>query len=536
MNHTTPSRRDLLRRLAAGATLLTPGYGCARPSPAVVIIDDAAAGRPISPYIYGSNEIGTMDGGEPAAVLDARAGVAARRLGGNLMTSYNWTNNASNAGKDYEHSNGSFLLDALAIPKSEWSQPAAVIDAMLRSTHNMGAASLVTVPIVNYVAADMDGAASPAQAAPSRRFSAVSWAAQAPAQGVDMPQLLSLLRRRHGAPGAGGVFAYALDNEPGLWTTTHPRIVRRQPTIAAFIKRSLAVAAAIKSIDPVAKIFGPCCWGASEMTTFQDAPDWPHYQSYGNFLAAYLDAFRRESERLGVRLLDALDIHWYPFSNAGDLFRTEDPRLASALLAAPRSLSDPHFHEQSWVPDAFSGSDLRLPLLPALRALVDRWYPGVEISIGEFNYGGASLLASGLALADALGRFGDQGVFWATHWGSLAGWLSESYRLYRAKDRTQERFGAQGLPVEAHVSPELAAYAARSPTSNRLHLVVINKSAAPTPLTILFKTNRTRSLTEALGFGAAHPHFGQVQESAQLHNGALSVIVPPLAARRYVLE
>ena len=51
-----------------------------------------------------------MDGGGPSVGFDRAAGVTVRRLGGNLMTAYNWLNNATNAGKDWKHANGAFLL------------------------------------------------------------------------------------------------------------------------------------------------------------------------------------------------------------------------------------------------------------------------------------------------------------------------------------------------------------------------------------------------------------------------------------------
>ena len=93
-----------------------------------MLIDDREPGRPISRFIYGSNEIGTMDGGAPSGDLDRLAGVTARRLGGNLMTTYNWMNNASNAGKDYQNSNGAFLLEALGTPQTGYET--AVVGAV----------------------------------------------------------------------------------------------------------------------------------------------------------------------------------------------------------------------------------------------------------------------------------------------------------------------------------------------------------------------------------------------------------------------
>ena len=48
--------------------------------------------RPISPYVYGIN-----------SQKDDGIGVTVRRMGGNRQTGYNWENNASNAGSDYNH-------------------------------------------------------------------------------------------------------------------------------------------------------------------------------------------------------------------------------------------------------------------------------------------------------------------------------------------------------------------------------------------------------------------------------------------------
>ena len=55
-------------------------------------VDTAKVIRPISPYVYGIN-----------SQKDDNSGVTVRRMGGNRQTGYNWENNASNAGSDYEH-------------------------------------------------------------------------------------------------------------------------------------------------------------------------------------------------------------------------------------------------------------------------------------------------------------------------------------------------------------------------------------------------------------------------------------------------
>lgn len=534
------TRRSVVAGLASVGYGFGAGAGYAQRSPAV-LIDDRQPGNPISRFIYGSNEIGTMDGGAPSGDLDRLAGVTARRLGGNLMTTYNWVNNASNAGKDYQNSNGAFLLEALGIPKEDWNRPGIVVETMHETSLSLGAVSLVTVPIAGYVAADFSGPVAPKETAPSSRFVPIRWSGGTDSNvnrnAVDITQFIARLIARYGDAGSDrGIWGYALDNEPGLWSENHPRIVKTHPTIQSLIERSITAATAIKAIDPKAMVFGPASWGATEMVNFQNAPDFARYRHYGSFLAAYLDAFREASERAGHRLIDVLDVHWYAFSRHGVLYRSNDPQLAPYLLDAPRSLTEASFREESWVSNALPsgpGEGIRLPLLPSLTKLTERWFPGTDLAVTEYNYGGADLLASGLAVADALGRFGSHGVRFASHWGSLTGWLAQAYRLYREPDASNEAFGQLGLPVE-NPAPGLSVYAARSPQSDRLQIIALNKTAKNIAIDVVFRSARKYRLAELIGFDAARSQTVLLDEKADDTEGAVVLTMPPFAARRYV--
>jgi hypothetical protein len=54
--------------------------------------------------------------------------------------------------------------------------------------------------------------------------------------------------------------------------------------------------------------------------------------------------------------------------------------------------------------------------LPAEQALLNEYDPGTKISISEYNYGGPNDIFGAIAEADALGIFGQQGVFSANEW------------------------------------------------------------------------------------------------------------------------
>ena len=291
-------------------------------------------------------------------------------------------------------------------------------------------------------------------------------------------------------------------------------------------------ARAIKAIDPAALVFGPSNWGATEMVDFQNAPDWASHARYGSFLALYLDAFRKASEQDGKRLLDTLDVHWYPFSNRGSLFRTDAESLDSARLDAPRSLDESGFREDSWVARALQrGGEDRpvLPILPSLHRIIARRFPGTKLSVSEFNYGLGKRVPSALALADALGRYATNGVFLAAHWGSLDNLLSESYRLYRTPDVLGGAFAGRSVPVQHQAAAALAAFAADDGVA--LRIVLINRTSREIAADL---DVRRRQFRQAHGFEDGQPTFGKRMEAPDQHEGGVRLVLPPLSARRYL--
>src|SRR5687767_4454768 len=121
-------------------------------------VDVATSNRPISPLIYGTN----------SDVLTAADGVTFRRQGGNRLTGYNWENNASNAGSDWEHSSDSYLGNFTTVGKT-------VTDFHDKSL-TQGTQSLITVQAAGYVAKDKAGTVTEAQVAPSSRWAKVVFA------------------------------------------------------------------------------------------------------------------------------------------------------------------------------------------------------------------------------------------------------------------------------------------------------------------------------------------------------------------------
>lgn len=432
----------------------------------------------ISPYIYGSN-------------FDhvACENLTVRRMGGNRTTGYNWENNFSNAGSDWYHSSDRYMSGYL--PGSQQLIPGKVYYDFHQDNLNAGRDTILTLQMAGYVAADDAQTVAEAQTAPSYRWKEVVYKKPAPFcipagspntsdNYVYMDELVNYLVFAFGnASTSSGVLFYSLDNEPALWGSTHPRIHPNPVGCAELINRSAALSSAVKDVDPYALITGPALYGFTAFLNLQNAPDWDAVKgSYQWFIDYYLAKMKTEGQTAGKRLLDVLDVHWYP--EAQDDNGVRITQFAStntnytARMQAPRTLWDNGYFEKSWIGDWFKSY---LPLLPKLTSSINTHYPETKLAITEYDYGAPNHISGGIAQADVLGVFGKYGVYMSNYWGVNGSYINAAFRLYRNYDGENSTFGDTLVSASLSDKVNSSVYGSMfSGKNNELHLIVLNKN------------------------------------------------------------
>ena len=269
---------------------------------------------------------------------------------------------------------------------------------------------------------------------------------------------------------------YILDNEPMLWNTTHRDVHPEPISYDELLDRTIRYGTAVREADPEAVIAGPALWGwpayfFSAMDAeagFTLAPD-RRGTATSPLLPWWLAQLRDHEKRSGKRLVDVVDVHYYPQANrvAGQSPATD--RATNALrIRLTRSLWDPTYKDESWIDD-------KVMLIPRLQQWIDENNPGLGISIGEWNFGAEMHMSGGLAAAEALGRFGALGVRGAFYWTfppekSPAAW---AFRAYRNFDGAGGRFLDRSVKTESQA--ELASlFASRDEAGERLVAVLLN--------------------------------------------------------------
>lgn len=454
---------------------------CAAAEPKVFFEIDGTRRWPISPYLYGTNQPDWQGRGKHLTLA---------RWGGNRITAYNWETNASNAGSDWQHQNDGWL-DPSDVPGNP-------VRKLVAAARGAGASVIVTVPILGYAAADKAGGGDVGKTPGYLESRFLPSFARKRAGFCDPPDLadgrvfqdefVGWLERAF--PDArrdpARTIFYALDNEPDLWASTHARIHPKKTRYDEIVRLNIEYARAIKAVAPRALVFGPVSYGWHGFTTLQDAPD----GGGRDFLDCYLHAMRCAEEQCGMRLLDVLDLHWYPEARGGNIRITEDdahPEVSAARVQAPRSLWDPAYVEASWITrDALHGP---IRLLPRLREKIAARYPGTRLALTEYYYGGGGDISGALAQADALGIFGREGVFAAALWEmgrTDQRFLYAAMAMFRNYDGRGGAFGDTGLSVQTNDVARTSVYASIN-AQGQVILVALNKTDKAIPVRILLK-------------------------------------------------
>ena len=491
-----------------------------------VTINSSQDRQAISPYIYGTNTM-SAPGWE-----DATLG----RLGGNRWTAYNWENNASNAGSDWQHQNDGFLSNS--------NTPGEAVRPSIVAAHAKDQALIVTVPIAGYAAADKNGGGDVANSGPnylSTRFNQVVAKKNAPfslnptaAEVADdfvyTDEFVNWVesKRQDGQP----IF-YSLDNEPGLWSHTHARIHPNKATYAEMVQKSVAHAAAIKDVNPDALVFGSVGYGWNEFRTLQDAPD----RAGRDFHEFYLQQMKQAEQQAGRRLVDVLDLHWYPEARGGGkriVFEdgSDDPNnagLIAARVQAARSLYDPTYVEQSWITQ-FSTGNAPINLLQRVRDDVNQFYPGTKIAITEYNYGGTNHISGGIAQADALGAFGRGGVFAANWWDLTSGsdaFATAALDAYLNYDGEGSGFGDTSVRAATDDLGKTAVYASvDSDDPGRMIVVLINRTGETVNTELAITHEQLLSLAEVYQLTGASPAMVRLADINLATPNALNFAMP----------
>ncbi len=472
--------------------------------PVALSVDVNANRHPISDDIYG------MNFADESLAAELRLPVS--RWGGNSTTRYNWKTSIFNTASDWFFENiQQGTVNVSTLPSGSAS------DQFIDQNRRTGTRSIITVPLIGWTAKATSPRSHPYDCGfkvsiYGTQQAVDSWdqncgnglhADGSPVTGNNptdtsdpitpdfVTAWVNYLVGKYGSAGNNGVSYYNLDNEPMLWNSTH-RDVHPFPVNYDEIRdRTYQYAAAVKTADPTSKTLGPVLWGwcAYLYSALDGCAPGADYQTHGNltFVPWYLGQMKAYEQLHQQRILDYLDLHYYPQANGVSLSTAGSTATQALRLRSTRSLWDATYVDESWISDTATGG-VKVRLISLMRDWVNTYYPGTKLAITEYNWGGLESLNGALAQADVLGIFGREGLDLATIWSPPSSTQpgAFAFRLFRNFDGAGHGFGNTSISAQSSDQGSLSIYAAQRSTDNALTVLVINKTGSDQTSTVNF--------------------------------------------------
>jgi hypothetical protein len=526
---------------------------------AVTVSVDANANRhPINPNIYG---IAYGDARDMQAL-----NAPLNRWGGNATTRYNWQIDAHSAGSDWyfeTYSDGS-------------GTPGGSADQYVATTRsaNSGAQPLFTIPMIDFLAnlganrgtlagfsVKKYGAQTATDPWNSDAGNGVSAATGknitgndpldtgvANSASIQQSWTQHFVNTFGPSTSATGVKYYILDNEPSLWYSTHRDVHPTPANYQEMYNKIVAYAGAIRAADPNAKIVGfeEWSWWAMYFSGFDQANgasaansdyNTHNHTYYYPWLLQQLYAYKQQN---GVSLLDVLSIHCY---NA--LPNNNDDSLSGqqARNRETRILWDPTFQDPSWYGDiGISGRVINW--IPTLKAMVNQYYPGLQIGCTEYNWGDEPNLNGATTQADVLGIYGREGFDLATRWtvakntNSTPATYYVTYlasQIYGNYDGQNSTFGDISVSATVPNPDNLSAFAASRSSDGALTVMVINKQQGSTPVTVSLANFGTTGTAQAWQINSASQTSITRLTDVAVSNNSITATVPSQSITLFVI-
>lgn len=512
---------------------------------AEIRVDATAGRRAISPYIYGRNNALSDDPRKPLAEKDWQflrdAGVhILRENGGNNATKYNWVLKLSSHPDWYNN-----------VYSHDWDFEAKSLQANLPGVQGLWAFQLIGKAASNKshnfndwnynrsqwwegVRNNWAGGGGPLAGGGQKEgdpsLYLMDWSAD---------DTTAILDHWFDPNGLGldpnGLVYWSMDNEPEIWNSTHDDVCPKQPAVEDFMRAYFDVAKKARAKFPGIKLVGPV-----------PANEWQWYNWDGNRIAAdgryygWLEYFVKriadEQKASGVRLLDVLDVHFYPTeTSAADIVQLHRVWFDQSY-DYPGANGVKRLGSSGW-----DGTIKREYIFARCQAWLDQYLGadhGVTLSVTEMGIEGDNPNATAVWYASTLGVFADEGVEIFTPWT----WKFGMWEVLHLFSRYAQPVRVQ---TTAYRVDGVSAYASINPDSNDLTVLLVNRSltqskdvqvtvshlAAPTGT---YKILTLSNLPAAETF-RSHADNALKEGAAAFDDGTTSLSLPPLSVTAVLL-
>jgi hypothetical protein len=164
-----------------------------------------------------------------------------------------------------------------------------------------------------------------------------------------------------------------------------------------------------------------------------------------------------------------------------------------------------------------------------MKALIEEHYPGTKLGLSEWNWGADETMNGALAVAEVLGIFGREDLYYAAYWRypplDSPGFFA--FKMYTNFDGRGGRFGGTSVSARSGDVDLLGSYAALDSATGDLHLMLVNKQVeGGIDAQLDLEGFVPGSSARLYRYDAAHPQ-GILESIIDVPAGDFSITLPP---------
>lgn len=517
------------------------GMGTALAQNVTITIDITKGKKAVSPYIYGRNN--TFD--KPASFYEDAGLRFARMNGGNNATKYNWRKKITSHPDWYNNVYG-VNWDELAQnidtnhPDMQGMFAFQILGRVASSTeHNFNDWGYNQSQYWEGVHQNLAGGGVPNTSGTNSGKAAVEGDTGLYTMAWPADSSVAILDHWFGAGGLGldkSQFLYwSMDNEADIWDGTHDDIMPELISASDFLDRFINLAKKARNKFPEIKVSGPVL-----------TSEWHWYNWKGNgvtvdgkyysFLEYFIKRCADEEKASGIRVLDVVDLHHYPYA----------PSNADALqnhrIFYDKDYDYPGANGLKKINGGWDNSLAKEYIFQRIEDWLIEYFGddhGITLGLSEWSPGPSEPNLASVIYATHLGTFANHGVELFSPWT----WFTGMWETLHLFSRYSKDYSISSI---SSLENMVSAYATVNEVTDSMTIFVVNRDmnfAHNVTINLNgfsvndggYKTLQLSSLPANETF-VSHTENALKTGTAAISSNSLTISVPALSTTAILLE
>ena len=531
-------------------TLLLLLISCASSfSQDVVVTVNAVDGKKaVSPYIYGrngsfSNSFGTASSASDITLFKEAGLRMARENGGNNATKYNWRKKISSHpdwyNNVYDHDWDNISKNIVAtVPDMQVIWAFQLIGKVASNKNNnfndwsYNQSQWWSGCTQNLAGGGIVNASGGSSATVNGNplLYTQDWPADSTAE---------VLNHWFGSKGIGlnsTNFQYwDMDNEPEIWSGTHDDVMPSQLAASAFMEKYFAVAKKARALFPGIKLCGPVT--ANEWQWYKYGSETLNINGkYYSWLEYFLKRVADEQKATGIKLLDVVDIHWYPGESA------DADVLQLHRIFYDKSYVYPGANGIKSINGGWDATQNKEYIFQRISDWLTQYFGanhGITIGMSESGINSANANVNSVLYASLLGTFANNGVELYTPWSWNVG-MWETLHLFSRYAKNNS------VTSTSTLENMVSGYTTVSDKADYMTVILVNRDLSLTHKVTVnlsgfsvangtYNTLQIASLPTSETF-VSHASNSLKKSTVNVSGNSLSIVLPTVSTTAIILK